>query len=37
MSQAQTVLGKPSLLRDFTQDRPLPMRVRQVPEVINTV
>lgn len=36
MSQAQTVLGKPSLLRDFTQDRPLPMRVRQVPEVINT-
>lgn len=32
MSQAQTVLGKPSLLRDFTQDRPLPMRVKQVPE-----
>lgn len=37
MSQALTVLGKPSLPRDFTQDRPLPMRVRQVPEVIPTL
>lgn len=37
MSQAQTPLGKPSLLRDFTPDRPLPMRVRQVPAAIPTL